>query len=484
MKGFVTVPTVNLVNCDLDTCKFLWYRQISAKERENLVFEGFPVEKIEFKNRAYWILLSEGMTYSPIEEDVAHYLKFECHPTSGNKTGRIYSCLSNKPVELGPPLCPFEKRHHFTKNSFSNNNKLRFVSYNILADMYADSDYSREVLFAYCPPHALDIDYRRQLLLKEISGYNADVVCLQEVDRKEYKRAYEPYFRLVGGYQGLFDRKGGQVAEGVATFFRKDRFELIDNHKTALSKVIDPSVQVEGDGSSNKDVDHPVLHDPHSACAKKLLSDMQPIYCAIMKNPELTKRFMDRHTILQTNLLKVKDVPNNYVIVANTHLYFAPDADHIRLLQGSVCVKYLEFMKTFYKSMLQTKFGTPDLKISLIFCGDMNSTPDCGLFKLVHEGKVGADLPDWRSNESEAVENLSVETKLRLSSAYKDLPYTNYTPGFNGWLDHIFYELDGLECESTVPMPDHDDVIASEGIPSDVFPSDHLALIANLKLRT
>ncbi len=44
------------------------------------------------------------------------------------------------------------------------------MSYNILADIYADSDYSRTQLFPYCPPYALDISYRKHLLIKEIQG--------------------------------------------------------------------------------------------------------------------------------------------------------------------------------------------------------------------------------------------------------------------------------------------------------------------------
>ena len=38
----------------------------------------------------------------------------------------------------------------------------RFVTYNLLADLYADSDYSRTVLHPQCPPYALDMDYRKQ----------------------------------------------------------------------------------------------------------------------------------------------------------------------------------------------------------------------------------------------------------------------------------------------------------------------------------
>ena len=48
--------------------------------------------------------------------------------------------------------------------------RFRVVSYNLLADIYSDSDYARDVLFSYCPPYALDMDYRRQVLLKEITG--------------------------------------------------------------------------------------------------------------------------------------------------------------------------------------------------------------------------------------------------------------------------------------------------------------------------
>lgn len=44
------------------------------------------------------------------------------------------------------------------------------VSYNILADLYADSEVSRTQLYPYCPPYALSIDYRKQLILKELLG--------------------------------------------------------------------------------------------------------------------------------------------------------------------------------------------------------------------------------------------------------------------------------------------------------------------------
>jgi len=46
----------------------------------------------------------------------------------------------------------------------------RVVTYNILADIYADSDFSRDYLFCHCPANILSIDYRKQLLIKELLG--------------------------------------------------------------------------------------------------------------------------------------------------------------------------------------------------------------------------------------------------------------------------------------------------------------------------
>lgn len=388
-----------------------------------------------------------------------------------------------------PAECPFDKRHCYTKDVLSKPDELRVMTYNILAEIYTHSEYSRKVLFAHCPSHALKIKYRRQLILREILGYNADLICLQEVDKREFLNSLEPLLEANGKLSGVYSLKGGRITEGLATFYRRDKFEFVDSHRTLMSEIVEPLAQKidshpleNGDDNehnvkpTNPDDEkpHPILADRDSPQAEECLYRFNLLRSAIQANEGLKKRFIDRNTILQTTLLKFKDLPDRHLLVANTHLYFAPDADHIRLLQGSVIIKYLEFLKDHYERMLQTK-------VISLFCGDLNSTPDCGLNKLFTEGKATRDLVDWSSNKEEAVIGLEVETNLRFSSAYQDIEYTNYVPGFHGCLDYIFYEQDNLVCESTVPPPDHDDVIATGGMPSEVFPSDHIALIANLK---
>lgn len=60
---------------------------------------------------------------------------------------------------------------------------------------------------------------------------------------------------------------------------------------------------------------------------------------------------------------------------------------------------------------------------------------------------------------------------------------TNYTAGFKECLDYIYYQMDHLKVEGTVPMPTEEQLSAHIAIPSIVFPSDHVALVADFKFQ-
>lgn len=493
IEGFLILPNVSLKNCVIDDCQFIWYRQIQSQDKKTLV-EADPniADTILFDGRQYWLKLAESLTYTPTSDDVNCLIKVICLPSDRKRVGPMFEYMSPNRVQINKLKFPFEERHRYTSEVITEPNEFRVVSYNILADVYADQDYSRTVLFKHCPSHALEIDYRRQLLLKEISGYKADIICMQEVDRKEYIRTYEPFMRLVADHSGVMNTKGGQVPEGVATFFRNDKFDLLHTHVTVLSDIIQRVQGETSGGDTNGEVSeiaepnpitsHPFLKDRDSPQAIDLLSRFNEMRKSVMANPLLAKRLLERHTVLQASLIKSKQCPNQYIIVGNTHLYFAPDADHVRLLQGSICVKYLEYLKEeFYGKMVVSDSDQTTPNLSVILAGDMNSVPECGLFQLATKGYVSSDSVDWKSNQEEEVVGLSLNTNLRFKSAYNDVAYTNYTPDFNGCLDYIYYEQSNLTCESAVPLPSHEDITLTGGIPSDVFPSDHIALVANLK---
>lgn len=55
-------------------------------------------------------------------------------------------------------------------------------------------------------------------------GYNADLICLQEVDRKVFVNDIQPFFEMLG-FQSLHRSKAGEVNEGMATCFRLSKFK-------------------------------------------------------------------------------------------------------------------------------------------------------------------------------------------------------------------------------------------------------------------
>lgn len=69
-------------------------------------------------------------------------------------------------------------------------------------------------------------------------GYNADVICLQEVDTKIFLLDFLPQFEAE--FDGQLKTKG-QTPEGSAIFYRKDKFELIDQCDVTLRDELSKS---------------------------------------------------------------------------------------------------------------------------------------------------------------------------------------------------------------------------------------------------
>ncbi|RZC38016.1 hypothetical protein BDFB_005506 [Asbolus verrucosus] len=59
--------------------------------------------------------------------------------------------------------------------------------------------------------------------------------------------------------------------------------------------------------------------------------------------------------------------------------------------------------------------------------------------------------------------------------------YTNYTHDFKDCLDYIFVEKNKMKVTNIIPFPKEEELVLYEGLPNNVFPSDHLALIVDLE---
>lgn len=424
MAGFPVYPAkFKMLFATEESSKFLWFRCTSTTSEES-------------------VQVGSGYYYTPTVEDIGNYLKFVCVPCNGDMEGPAAEEMSKNVVEAGPGRCPFEDRHIFTSTRLGEDS-LRVTSYNILADLYADSDTARMHLFPYCPPYALSVDYRKQLFMKEILGYNADLICLQEVDSKVFNYDLLPVLSSEG-YDGVFEKKGKTVSEGLACFFHSSKFKLLDTHNIILSEELPVN---------------PLFLD---------------LWQNIRTNEPLVTRLQARTTSLQVTVL---DCVNSQrcLVIGNTHLYFHPDADHIRLLQAGMIILYLQDV------LLNASKLLPKKNVTLLLCGDFNSTPECGVYQLMTRQVVTEDVADWSSNETEAVKGVCLSHTLNLASACGTPDFTNYTEGFSGCLDYIFFQTDNLQVTQVVPLPSEEELKQHTALPNVVFPSDHLALVADLK---
>lgn len=288
-------------------------------------------------------------------------MQFACIPKSDTKDGPKVEIISNCLVEAGPGYDPFEEKHMFTPTRLEES-QFRVVSYNLLADYYADSDFSRTELFSYCPPFALAIDYRKLLFIREILGYHADICCFQEVDSKVFDLDLT---LCLGndGMDGLLQKKGS-TAEGVATFYHRDKFSLVQSYGFNLADEM--------------------TKQPY----------FEELYEKIKPNQKLCERMLGLSTALQVTVLESKS-NGQYLIVANTHLYFHPDSDHIRLMQIGFFMTYVKYI--YHKTIAELKLN--EQQISIIFCGDFNSVPECGIYKLMTEKLVPDDFIDFQSSK-------------------------------------------------------------------------------------
>uniref|UniRef100_A0A803TA94 Phosphodiesterase 12 n=1 Tax=Anolis carolinensis TaxID=28377 RepID=A0A803TA94_ANOCA len=290
------------------------------------------------------------------------------------RRGAAREAESGAPVEAGPGACSFDARHLYTRRP-AGPASLRAVSYNVLADAYAQSELSRTVLYPYCAPYALEMDYRQSLLQKELLGYNADLLCLQEVDRAAFADGMGPALDAAG-LEGLFRLKERQH-EGLATFFRRDKLRLLTRHDL----------------------------------------------------------------FFQVSVLQTINDPSRQICVANTHLYWHP--------KGNFFANFCEALSHLRHVTHDLYPGTP-----LLFCGDFNKEPHC---------------------------SMSLTHPFRLKSACGEPAYTNYVGGFHGCLDYIFIDADALEVEQVIPLPSHEEVTTHQALPSVSHPSDHIALVCDLK---
>ncbi|RNA38549.1 2 -5 -phosphodiesterase 12 [Brachionus plicatilis] len=395
-----------------------------------------------------WNLIDEGVSKRMINLDENcenRLVRVECYPKDEKREGISVETVAVSPVlkRIDKEKLPMTQRHKLTK-CLLDKNSIRVVTYNVLANCYSDTSLAKTDLYPYCPLEYLDFKYRKILLINEIKNYNADIIFLQECETE----FLDGDLRLaMSDYTAKFKGKGERTKEGEAILFRSDRFKFVKSFDISISQELQTN---------------PIF---------------SRLWANISKDSERKEFIAGRGTILQVAQIESTEYPDHHFLLANTHLFFHPEADFIRLLQSIVSIKFIEKLK------LDLLEKNPVIKkLGILFAGDFNSDPPSQAFQYILKKKIPIDL--MKKNDKDFIYECDGDLAHSLNlEAYADFPFTNCIGTFEGILDYVFYDSDSFELTKVVPLPSVEKVKENTALPSVFIPSDHLALVFEFSIK-
>ena len=368
---------------------------------------------------------------------------------------------------------------------------IRVMTYNILADSNAYQVKNQITMYPYVNKDIMDKARRMPLILHEILAYKADVICLQEVDYPVFESLLHPTLQQYG-YQGYYSGKHGEnTNEGCAMFWSLRSFAPVPEQD--LQAVLLRDLVVENTGDSVND----------ARPTDEWSTVNQTIWSLLFRRPDL-------HMVLSTKLSHIAQMIPLYLLdssssdtticlprpiwIANTHLYYHPQASHIRLLQ-------MLFLLRHVHAVLKNTPG------ELLLCGDLNSSSQTAAGKLMLEGTIPENyrssklhLNTFRDRSLAPSEEAFLELddnfpSFTLPDSFPKLrpaidppaEFTHCTHEFCGTLDHIMFSVSNsgqIQPISSAPMPSVEDVTVATAMPSPNIPSDHVSLVCDFIVRS
>ncbi|KAF9133765.1 Glucose-repressible alcohol dehydrogenase transcriptional effector [Mortierella sp. 14UC] len=285
-------------------------------------------------------------------------------------------------------------------------------------------------LDAGCEPVFLEWAYRREAILNQIAFTDADIVCLQELELRDYEEYFSPHMTRLG-FKSIHAYKMNvyEMRDGCAIFYRDSRFKLINEHVLRFN-------QVELDDYNVK---------------RPSMARDTAIRFNLFHNLAIVALFENKRTKRQ-------------VQVATTHLLADPAFPDAKMLQTAILTSKLEELKAEAMAKLSSatsgsiaaaqltsgnsSHNSPSAQhIPTILAGDFNSLPDSSVVRFLKSGQVdtchfgGNDFGRFTRAHSKHFYH-----RLGLADSYKSsiLPFTNATRHFQGTIDYLLYDPSSL----------------------------------------
>lgn len=381
----------------------------------------------------------------------------EFHISHRNLTGKFVKTPLPSPAiyphtNVRPPpdfdACKFREWINF---SSSGKLPILVMSFNLLSQHYV-----WKKVYECMDQKYLDwAHYRFPLINETIAQFKCDIMCFQELECSVYVNSWAQHFP-VENYRLFYVRKpnpaywGNKPSEymdGVGIFINKDRFDVLEYQEVNFSLYIQK---------------HRDKFDV---------------------TEDFRNRLAPRNTVAV--ILKLKDKKTQETVyVANTHLYWLPKFNDVKLLQTKILLNQLR------------KFIGDEKDPNVILCGDLNSTPDLLVYTLLDHGSVDIGTAeefhgiDYGSQlDGEMIANHRLSSPFHLSPAYgalldaenrEKLDYTTHTKDYTAILDHIWFSSSRFSVSKVLGKVQDEYTQGTQGFPDKQFPSDHIPLVSEL----
>lgn len=432
-----------------------------------------------------WVEVGDQKMYMPTRGDVGHVIRVECRAVVA-EDGRVSTTQSRETaVVIGIPnenprlyarelvLSQIVRQRQSVANYLKQEGGgavIRVMTYNILAEVYATKQ-----LYSYTPMWALSWGYRKQLILQELRHHSPDVICLQEMQLDHFDSYVVPELAK-NGYNGIIKSKTREAMgrkgkiDGCAIIYKRNRLHLIQQRALEYNSIAMSHAAAGG------------FHRPE-------LSQLD--------NQNRTKRILSR--LCRDNVAQVaifETIPDGFdpntpqgqsarqagpqrICVVSTHIFWDPEFSDVKFFQTFALVQELSHL-----------LSQQQVHTSLVICGDLNSTPDSAVVRLLSQDSVDPSHPDMSIDPMNILPGLShVNHNLDLASVYEMVngqnpETTNYTAHFSGCLDYIYVSAGSLVPLAVMKIPDEETLRGTEDthIPNTCFPSDHVSLCVDLNL--
>jgi CCR4-NOT transcription complex subunit 6 len=268
--------------------------------------------------------------------------------------------------------------------------------------------------------------------------------------------------------------------DGCAIFFRRERFALTEQYSIEFNEAARQHIER-----------NPHLPDKKSALRRLMKGNVALV--VVLEELDNAPPSNSSPAVAAATVVSKRNAAGNNLLagvngmgsplrarrkrrlcVANTHIYWDPEYEDVKLWQTWVLCQELEKLVW-------------DRQLPMLLCGDFNSMPDSAVYDLLSsDRRVRSDHPVFDMDVCGVLPKASMLThRLPFASAYaagrgEEPAYTNYTGHFLGVLDYMFFTKNQLATLSHLEVDDERLLQRHTALPSPLYSSDHIALVSEM----